>query len=183
MGGFCLPGTPGDENSLASPLVRAKNVICPGSTTRIPSELSPDGKELLFTEEGEGGGPNYSVYLRKIGETSAVRLGDGQAISVSPDGKWVITSPPSAPAQLVLLPTGPGEAKPLTHDSISHTPGEVASGWPALPFLRQGARSRCAYLPPGFVRGKTGAHLAGRNRPSGSGPFSGRSAGGWHRTG
>jgi Tol biopolymer transport system component len=86
-----------------------------------PSELSPDGKELLFTEEGEGGGPNYSVYQRKIGETSAVRLGDGQAISVSPDGKWVIASPPSAPAQLVLLPTGPGEAKPLTHDSINHT--------------------------------------------------------------
>jgi serine/threonine protein kinase len=87
----------------------------------FPSELSPDGRELLFTEEGEGGGPNYSVYQRKIGETSAVRLGDGQAISVSPDGKWVITSPPSAPAQLVLLPTGPGEAKPLTHDSINHT--------------------------------------------------------------
>ena len=86
-----------------------------------PSELSPDGKVLLFTEEGEGGGPNYSVYQRKIGEVSAVRLGDGQAISVSPDGKWVIASPPSPPAQLILLPTGPGEARPLTHDSINHT--------------------------------------------------------------
>ena len=86
-----------------------------------PSELSPDGKVLLFSEEGEGGGPNYSVYQRKIGETSAVRLGDGQAISVSPDGKWVIASPPSPPAQLVLLPTGPGEAKALTHDSINHS--------------------------------------------------------------
>ena len=87
----------------------------------LPSELSPDGKELLFTEEGEGGGPNYSVYQRKIGETSAVRLGDGRAISVSPDGRWVITSLPSPPAQLLLLPTGPGEAKPLTHDSINHS--------------------------------------------------------------
>ncbi len=86
-----------------------------------PSDLSPDGKVLLFTEAGEGGGPNYSVYQRKISETSAVRLGDGQAISVSPDGKWVIASPPSAPAQLILLPTGPGEAKPLTHDSINHS--------------------------------------------------------------
>jgi len=86
-----------------------------------PSELSPDGKVLLFTEEGEGGGPNYSVYQRKIGETSAVRLGDGRAISVSPDGRWVITSLPSPPAQLLLLPTGPGEAKPLTHDSINHS--------------------------------------------------------------
>jgi hypothetical protein len=86
-----------------------------------PSDISPDGKVLLFTEAGEGGGPNYSVYQRKVGETSAVRLGDGLAISVSPDGKWVIASPPSAPAQLVLLPTGPGEAKPLTHDSINHS--------------------------------------------------------------
>jgi len=86
-----------------------------------PSDISSDGKELLFTEAGEGGGPNYSVYQRKIGDTSAVRLGDGLAIAVSPDGKWVIASPPTPPAQLVLLPTGPGEAKPLTHDSINHS--------------------------------------------------------------
>ena len=86
-----------------------------------PSDLSADGKSLLFTEAGEGGGTNYSVYQRKIGETSAVRLGDGMALSLSPDGKWVIASVPSAPAQLVLLPTGPGEAKPLSHDSINHS--------------------------------------------------------------
>jgi serine/threonine protein kinase len=86
-----------------------------------PSDISPDGKVLLFTEAGEGGGLNYSVYQRKIGETSAVRLGDGLAITVSPDGKWVIASLPSTPAQLDLLPTGPGEAKPLTHDSINHS--------------------------------------------------------------
>jgi serine/threonine protein kinase/WD40 repeat protein len=86
-----------------------------------PSDLSRDGKDLLFTEAGEGGGPNYSVYQRKIGESSAVRLGDGMALSVSPDGKWVIVSTISAPAQFVLLPTGPGEAKPLTHDSINHS--------------------------------------------------------------
>jgi eukaryotic-like serine/threonine-protein kinase len=86
-----------------------------------PSDISPDGKTLLFTEAGEGGGLNYSVYQRKISETSAVRLGDGLAITVSADGKWVIASPPTPPAQLVLLPTGPGEAKPLTHDSINHS--------------------------------------------------------------
>ncbi len=86
-----------------------------------PSDISPDGKVLLFTEAGEGGGLNYSVYQRKIGEMSAVRLGDGMALSVSPDGKWAIVSTISAPAQLILLPTGPGEAKPLTHDSINHS--------------------------------------------------------------
>jgi len=86
-----------------------------------PSDLSADGKVLLFTEAGEGGGTNYSVYQRKIGEMAAVRLGDGMALSLSPDGKWVIASVPTAPAQLVLLPTGPGEVKPLTHDAINHS--------------------------------------------------------------
>ena len=86
-----------------------------------PAELSRDGKVLLFDEEGEGGGANYSVYQRNTNETSAVRLGDGQAVVTSPDGKWVIASPPAAPAQLVLLPTGAGEPKPLTHDEISHS--------------------------------------------------------------
>ncbi|MFZ0285163.1 MAG: protein kinase [Terriglobales bacterium] len=86
-----------------------------------PAELSPDGKTLLFDEEGEGGGPKYSVYLREVNDTEAVRLGDGEAISMSPDGKWAIASPPTAPAQLILLPTGPGESRALTHDSISHS--------------------------------------------------------------
>jgi eukaryotic-like serine/threonine-protein kinase len=86
-----------------------------------PSDLSPDGKVLLFTEAGEGGGPTYSVYQRKIGEMSAVRLGDGMGLSMSPDQQWVIVSNISAPAQLILLPTGPGEARPLTHDSINHS--------------------------------------------------------------
>ena len=86
-----------------------------------PSDLSSDGKTLLFTEAGEGGGTNYSVYQRKIGEMSAVRLGDGMGLSLSPDEKWVIASVPTAPAPLVLLPTGPGEVKALTHDAINHS--------------------------------------------------------------
>ncbi|HXY13531.1 MAG TPA: protein kinase [Terriglobales bacterium] len=86
-----------------------------------PSDLSADGKILLFTEAGEGGGTNYSVYERKVGEASAVRLGDGMALSLSPDGKWVIAIVPSAPAPLVLLPTGPGEVKALSHDAVNHS--------------------------------------------------------------
>jgi eukaryotic-like serine/threonine-protein kinase len=86
-----------------------------------PSDISPDGKTLFFTEAGEGGGPNYSVYLRRVEEASAVRLGDGQGLSISPDGQWVIVGSITAPAQLTILPTGPGEAKPLTHDSINHS--------------------------------------------------------------
>ncbi|HKM89900.1 MAG TPA: protein kinase [Candidatus Acidoferrales bacterium] len=86
----------------------------------FPADLSPDGKSLLFVEAGEGGGSEYSIYLRKMDDPAPVRLGGGQADALSPDGKWAITSPLTTPAQLVLLPTGPGEAKQITHDAIHH---------------------------------------------------------------
>ena len=76
-------------------------------------DLSPDGTTLLFDEEGEGGGAGYSVYIRKTDGSAAVRLGEGLAQALSPDGKWALTIVQSPP-QLRLLPTGPGEAKDLT---------------------------------------------------------------------
>ncbi len=86
----------------------------------VPADLSADGKTLLIDEEGEGGGAAYSVYLRKTDGSPAVRLGDGRALALSPDQKWVIGSPLSSPGQLFLLPTKAGEPKLLTHDAISH---------------------------------------------------------------
>ncbi len=85
-----------------------------------PADLSADGKTLLFDEEGEAGGWTYAVYLRKTDGSPAVRLGDGQAVALSPDEKWVISLPFGTPAQFVLLPTKAGEAKPLTSDAINH---------------------------------------------------------------
>jgi eukaryotic-like serine/threonine-protein kinase len=87
----------------------------------FPAELSADGKRLLFDEEGVGGGGNYSVYLRKVAEDSAVRLGDGESVSLSPDGKWVLALTMSSPAQLILLPSGAGDAQQITHDSLYHS--------------------------------------------------------------
>ncbi|HEY3202082.1 MAG TPA: hypothetical protein VGL03_00335, partial [Thermoanaerobaculia bacterium] len=84
------------------------------------ADLSDDGKTLLFSEEGEGAGsPTYSVYLRKTDGSPAVRLGEGLACGLSPDGKWALAVrlQPS-PAQLVLLPTGAGEPKTVTSDAI-----------------------------------------------------------------
>jgi serine/threonine protein kinase len=87
----------------------------------FPAELSADGKRLLFDEEGVGGGGNYSVYLRKLAEDSAVRLGDGESVTLSPDGKWVLALTMSSPAQLILLPSGAGDAQQITHDSLYHS--------------------------------------------------------------
>ncbi len=87
----------------------------------FPAEMSADGKRLLFDEEGVGGGGGYSIYLRKTDEESAVRLGDGESVSLSPDGKWVLGLTMSSPAQLILLPSGAGEPQQITHDGLYHS--------------------------------------------------------------
>ncbi len=83
-------------------------------------DLSADGKRLLLVEGGDGGGPDYGIYLRGTDGAPAVRLGDGRAAALSPDGRWVIAIRRGDPDQLVLVPTGAGAPRPLTHDAIAH---------------------------------------------------------------
>ena len=92
-----------------------------------PADLSQDGGTILFDEEGEGGGTYgkggswaYTVYLRNTDGSPAVRLGEGAAVALSRDQRWVICQPEGSPAQLTLLPTKAGEARPLTGDGINH---------------------------------------------------------------
>jgi len=82
-------------------------------------DISRDGKKILFEEEAEGGGPNYTVFLRDTDGSPAVRMGEGLAGAISPDGKWVVTKPLKTGA-LSLVPTGAGESRQLTHDNISY---------------------------------------------------------------
>src|SRR5579859_7948022 len=83
------------------------------------SDLSADGKTVLFTEAGEGGGPSYSVYLRKVDGSPAVNLGLGSAIALSPDGQWVVAADTHRqPIQALLLPTGAGQARQLSNDKL-----------------------------------------------------------------
>jgi len=76
-------------------------------------DLTPDGRWLLFDEQGDGGGPNYSIYVRKTDGSPAVRLGDNDAFSISADGKWVLATTNAEGGSLVLLPTGAGEPRPI----------------------------------------------------------------------
>ena len=81
-------------------------------------DVTPDGKTLLITEYGKGGGAGrWSVYLRKTDGSPAVRLGEGQAFRFSPDGKLALSMTVSPP-QLVLLPVGPGEPVRIRNESI-----------------------------------------------------------------
>ncbi|HEY1401256.1 MAG TPA: protein kinase [Terriglobales bacterium] len=85
----------------------------------ILRDISRDGRKVLFEEEGDGGGPAYTVFLRDTDGSPPVRIGTGVAEAISPDGKWVITIP-SKEGALYVVPTGAGEARQLTHDHISY---------------------------------------------------------------
>jgi serine/threonine protein kinase len=88
-------------------------------------DVSPDGNKLVFFESGEGVGSNYSVFVRGMDGSPAVRLGSGDFPSLSPDGKWVAAINRDSPAQVELLPTGAGQPRTVTSDSLEHT----RAGW------------------------------------------------------
>lgn len=82
--------------------------------------ISRDGHKIVFEEEGNGGGANYTVFLRDTDGSPPAKIGEGQPLDISPDAKWVITRPAKG-GPLSILPTGAGEPRQLTHDNISYS--------------------------------------------------------------
>jgi serine/threonine protein kinase len=71
--------------------------------------LSAQG-QLLFSEVGEGGGPEAGAYLRSVDGAPAVKLGDGFGLALTPDGEWVASKRRDKPGVLHLVPTGAGHS-------------------------------------------------------------------------
>jgi eukaryotic-like serine/threonine-protein kinase len=69
---------------------------------------------VLFDEQGEGAGPNYSVYMRGTDGSPAVKLTDGWAMALSPDGRSAATGPALNSDTIRIVPTGAGEPKAVT---------------------------------------------------------------------
>jgi serine/threonine protein kinase/Tol biopolymer transport system component len=84
----------------------------------IAKDISPDGQWVLFEEGSEPAGPKDAVAIRKIDGSSPIRLADGTADTLSPDGKWAISFSRTGPAQLTLLPIGPGQARDISLPSL-----------------------------------------------------------------
>jgi len=107
-------------------------------------DLSADGSAMVLEESWEGGGAARSIYLRTTDGAPAVRLGEGVPLALSPDKKWILSTPVAAD-RLVVLPTGPGQTKTLPK-------GAIATYFPAARWLdnqrflisgaEQGQRSR-----------------------------------------
>ena len=78
--------------------------------------FSADDSTLVFSRGG--------VFIWKVGAAEAIRLGDGSAKSLSPDGKWVL-SVTGRPKRLVLLPTGAGVARPIDLPGLTISRREI----------------------------------------------------------
>jgi len=102
--------------------------------------VSNDSQALLFSENAEGGGQKGSVYLRRSDGSPAVRLGDGTAQSLSPDGKWALALERAPSRRFVLLPTGVGQPRPLDTGRLNLLEGA---------FLPDGRRIVLAANEPG----------------------------------
>ena len=75
--------------------------------------LTADGRMVLFDESGEGGGEEHSIFIRGTDGSPAVRLGDGIAMAISPDEKWVLALRTRNQNELVMLPVGAGAPRVL----------------------------------------------------------------------
>jgi hypothetical protein len=93
-------------------------------------DLSRDGSLLLFDERGAGGGLKGSVWVRRTDGSPAVKLGEGEALALSPDGRLVAAL---LGTRLVLYPTGAGQPREIRTGTV--TP-EFAAFFPSERRLR-----------------------------------------------
>jgi serine/threonine protein kinase/Tol biopolymer transport system component len=115
----------------------------------IIKDISKDGKWILFSEQGAGGGPGYAVYLRSTDGSPAVRLGKGDAHSLSHDGQWALASD-LATHTLTLLPTGAGQPRSIpAHGMTSYSWAGFVPGGKRIIFVgaEQGGVNRI-YVQP-----------------------------------
>jgi eukaryotic-like serine/threonine-protein kinase len=80
----------------------------------ILAGMSGDGRAILFDDIAYGVHAGLrGVYLRRTDQAEAVRLGDGNAVALSPDGRFALVMSLGSPGRLMLLPTGAGEPRQL----------------------------------------------------------------------
>lgn len=88
----------------------------------LARDLSDDGRRLLLTEAGEGGGGPYGVYLTATDGSSVARLGDGSALALSPGGEWALAVRREPENRLLLLPTSGGAPKLFDRAGLTYQP-------------------------------------------------------------
>jgi DNA-binding winged helix-turn-helix (wHTH) protein/Tol biopolymer transport system component len=90
--------------------------------------MSADGRVVLFDETGEGGGPHHAVYIHRANAPSAIRVGEGFGMAVSPDGNWAVLKSDRDQSTLNLVPLTPAQPRTISchdlrYDSVRFFPG------------------------------------------------------------
>jgi serine/threonine protein kinase len=76
----------------------------------LPTDISPDGRMITFSESGEGARGDQIVYVREPGGDAAVKLGLGGGGYFTRDGRSLVSVHPSSDLILVY-PVGTGQAQ------------------------------------------------------------------------
>jgi hypothetical protein len=100
----------------------------------VAKDIAQDGQTILFEDSSEIAGPPMAVALRKLDGTLPIRLGEGSAGGLSPDGKWAISISSGHPQQVTLLPIGAGQPRQVEVSGLEH----IQNGWAR--FLADGQR-------------------------------------------
>jgi Tol biopolymer transport system component len=85
----------------------------------LARDLSDDGRWCVMTEAGEAAADSYAVYLRSTDGLPAIRLGNGSAMALAPNGQQVLAI---SGTRLVLLPVGPGAISTLPTMEMTYLP-------------------------------------------------------------
>jgi eukaryotic-like serine/threonine-protein kinase len=92
----------------------------------VAKDISRDGQSVLFEDASEAAGPSYAVALRRLDGSLPMRLGEGSAGGLSPDGKWAISVLMTGQRQKVtLLPIGAGQPRPVDLNGLE----KIQNGW------------------------------------------------------
>ena len=74
--------------------------------------LSRDGSLLGFMESGEGAGSKYGIFVRPTNGDPALRVADGEAEAIAPDGTQVAVSTRGS-GKVSIVPTGAGTPRSI----------------------------------------------------------------------
>jgi hypothetical protein len=73
--------------------------------------MSADGRGVLFNDQSEFGGDEYSVMYHAQGARRPIRLGPGVPRGLSHDGQWALAREVSRSSTRMIYPVGPGSPK------------------------------------------------------------------------
>ena len=116
--------------------------------------LSDDGRSVLLKEtsraavlfsETSGGRPGW-VFLQRTDGSPSVRLGEGLAMALSPDGNWALARDLDQSSRIWLLPTSSGTRRSINFPGLDLVTGQFFADGKRVAFLVREVHGLRAYV-------------------------------------